>query len=598
MTKHSPLIILFLLAAVCITATADRKKHWPKDPQYVARRTATIQAMDSVLHGQNTDPEPFLNFAEEKFKEFDYDPTLMQGFASAFATQAGFIDQSKQLYRRIKEMYPHDITGYLDYAATMHSYGTKILPGDEGKVRADIKDDYRKLAKAQIDSAKVALPKSKEPYKSWFRMCARFAFVNNHNSKENRFITEIEEEVKAYQKAFPDVNAYYDAADEYRQIIEEGKLEIADFSTKDQKDFMVNAMMNNTYLFDKANPKSLSFGQLNNLSYYYYDIIGKYRKYFDTQARISSFEKGLELAKIGEQLSPDSSNFYRLQLYHSAELSKYDKDQMVLYSTEANQAAEKLFQKSSVTLREDYFYNALALQNLQKYDAAIEMYQKALEKKLPYYDPQYNCDSLKALDNTIDCYQGLKNTYKALEETYRLNDLKTRHGYSLKRSDIMALVRLYNSIGNNADSTRTNEERYQAYLQADTLYAVLQDSIDNGTPQFDNIEAETPRCYFLYMQMNTRGRIDRMEEYKDREDHITLEIADRLIARLEPLESTFNDAEKQFICAAYDKRRFYYAVMKDYREALKYIEKVEKIQPGIYEKDDIDKYRKQAKKQR
>ena len=586
MTKHSPLIILFLLAAVCITATADRKKHWPKDPQYVARRTATIQAMDSVLHGQNTDPEPFMNFAEEKFKEFDYDPTLMQGFASAFATQAGFIDQSKQLYRRIKEMYPHDITGYLDYAATMHSYGTKILPGDGGNVRADIKDDYRKLAKAQLDSAKVALPKNKEPYKSWFRQCARFAFVNNHNSKEDRFIKEIEEEVKAYQKAFPDVNAYYDAADEYRQIIEEGKLEIADFSTKDQKDFMVNAMMNNTYLFDKANPKSLSFGQLNNLSYYYYDIIGKYRKYFDTQARISSFEKGLELAKIGEQLSPDSSNFYRLQLYHSAELSKYDKDQMVLYSTEANQAAEKLFQKSSVTLREDYFYNALALQNLQKYDAAIEMYQKALEKKLPYYDPQYNCDSLKALGNIVSCYQKLKQFDTALEAAYRNYDFKTRHGLSINFNDLYYIANFYENLAN--DSLKLQKERFDYIVKADSIYAIIQDSIDSGSENFQLAEGNTGYCSFSRFKI--RNYLDiYLSEYKERDNLLTKEMAEEVIKRIEPVANK-SDKEKKWINTVTGWIENMWANLfknKKYKECLPYQDLLSK-----YDTEFAEKYKK------
>ena len=78
MMKYSKYFLVILLAAIATgTFAAKKKKTWPTDKAYITKRTATIQAMDSVLKLSGYNPDPLMRYADMKCKEFDYDPELM-----------------------------------------------------------------------------------------------------------------------------------------------------------------------------------------------------------------------------------------------------------------------------------------------------------------------------------------------------------------------------------------------------------------------------------------------------------------------------------------------------------------------------------------
>lgn len=577
------IILLMMLAIVCLGISADKKKKkWPTDPDYLARREATAQAMDSVLKYADTDPEPLMIFADEKSKEFDHDPYLMSRFAEGFALRAGQMSLSAERFREIKRLYPDYLDGYYNYALTMDAKAIEVKP--EGNLSRD--EELAKLAKMQIDSAKMVAPASQQPYVMWLRRCTRYIF-NDAVKKE------FEDEVEAFRKAFPNENVYYMAA----QILsdKDNPMAMANFnSDKLRSDAEFERSQLALTYFNKIDINALSADQLNNLTYFYYESTKSL--YLDSKEKATFYEKGLEGARLGLTKYPDSVNFNRLALYHAAELAKLasDNEDRMAYASAARTVSEKLISSSAKMLREDYFYAGLALQYTEQYAEAISMYQTALERKLPYNERFHHCDSLTAYQNISDCYKEGGNRPQAILQLQRLYQVRQQHGGQLRRSDLMALVKIYNAMG--GDTLNTDQERFDAYAKADSLYAVLQDSIDLGTPVFDNM-SKAPNGYYMYQRFSTRLRMDQIDAFKDREVLTTFETAQTFVQRIESVGAQ-SEAENEMLMRPYDYLMRRYLSEKDYRQTLKYVERIEKISPGTYPKDWIDNLRKVARRQR
>ena len=316
--KYSKYFLVILLAAIATgTFAAKKKKTWPTDKAYITKRTATIQAMDSVLKLSGYNPDPLMRYADMKCKEFDYDPELMRGIASGFATHAGYIKESSMRYQEIKRLYPDDFESYSSYAATLFDHSIKVNP--DGGLTRDTAE--LNLAKAQIDSAKVALPGSKAPYRWWLARCTRYAY-------NDALIQSFRDEVEAYRKAFPDDNADFVAANylgdakiemnmaNFNTLYDEER-QLQDYLRADAEEYRRREAQK---YFDKIDINTLPLDNLYQLTVFYYQSTES--RFMGRDGRALLHEKGLEQASLGTEKFPEEKNFNRLQLWHAAELAK------------------------------------------------------------------------------------------------------------------------------------------------------------------------------------------------------------------------------------------------------------------------------------
>ena len=552
MMKYKRLILVLILVVATVGASADKKKKWPTDPDYLARRDATIQAMDSVLKYANTDPEPLMLFADEKCKEFDNDPVLMSGIAEGFATRAGQIELSIQRFRELKRMHPDFLDGYYNYALTLDAKAIEVKP--EGNLSRD--EDLCKLSKAQIDSAKAAFPDNQQPYVMWLRRCTRYVF-NDAIKKE------FETEVEAYRKAFPQENVYYIAANILSD--DDIKMEMANFNEdKLRSDAEYERSQLALKYFGKIDINLLNSDQLNNLVYYYYQSTKSL--YLGADQKAVFYAKGLEGAQLGLTKYPENVNFNRFALYHAAELAKYDEEKCKEYATQAHLTSEKLMAGAEKLLREDYFYAAVAFQYMGEYMDAINMYQTALERRIPYNDRYHHCDSITAYQNISECYTGMGDYANAIEQLKKLYNVRIRKGYRLVGRDLTALVRLYAPIGN--DTLRTQKERFEAFAAIDELYGACQDSIDAGNVAFMLAEGYTG--YYAAQRMRIRNVMNGLSDYVDRSDYLLLDMAEEVVRRIEPLPQKSDD-ELSYLKNAIETSWYNHYERGNYSEAIKYL---------------------------
>ncbi len=586
MMKYSKYFLVILLAAIATgTFAAKKKKTWPTDKAYITKRTATIQAMDSVLKLSGYNPDPLMRYADMKCKEFDYDPELMRGIASGFATHAGYIKESSMRYQEIKRLYPDDFESYSSYAATLFDHSIKVNP--DGGLTRDTAE--LNLAKAQIDSAKVALPGSKAPYRWWLDRCTRYAY-------NDALIQSFRDEVEAYRKAFPDDNADFVAANylgdakiemnmsNFDNLYDEER-QLQDYLRVDAEEYR---RMETQKYFDKIDINTLPLDNLYQLTVFYYQSTES--KFMGRDGRALLHEKGLEQASLGTEKFPEEKNFNRLQLWHAAELAKtYDlrasqakrnKDSELQSQETAKRdttavqgihGAEKLMAMTDTLLRQDYYFAGVVNQFKGQYDEAIDNYKKAmgpirfLEAKLPWKAPYHNCDSVTIYENIADCYSALSQHENAIAQLNEFNELRTKHGTRISINDVLNLVTLYRTMGN--DTARTQQDRFAAFIAVDSLYANIQDSIDSGSDYFPFTEGRVG--YYTFQRMQIRNLMGTLPDYEERETYLPTEMAEEVVRRVEPVANK-SDNETLFIGrAAFILWRENYN-NKDYKACLPY----------------------------
>ena len=597
--KYIRIILIIVLAAASIGVSADKKKKmtWPTDKGYIARRTATIQAMDSVLKLSGYNPDPLMRFADVKCQEFNNDPELMRAIASGFAFNAGYVKESAIRYQKIKSLYPDDFESYSSYAAMLFDVSITVKP--DGSLSRDT--SQFNLAKAQIDSAKVVFPQSKAPYLWWLDRCTRYAY-------NDALVQSFQDEVEAYRKAFPDENADYVAA----SYMGNAKIEMnmanfdnvydeeSDTRDKLRTDAEYRRRLLTQEYYDKIDVNSLSVENLYALTYFYYQSTES--KYLGRDGRALLHQKGLERAKLGVEKYPEEINFSRFQLYHAAELAKtYDyrinqakrnKDTDLQEQETANRdttaaegvaGAERLISKTDTLLRRDYYFAGVVNQFKGEYEKAIDLYKKAMgpiliKDELRYKAQYHNCDSVTIYENIADCYSALSQYENAVAQYNALYDLREKHGVRLNINDVLNLATLYKNLGN--DTSRTQKERFEAFVAVDSLYANIQDSIDAGSEYFPFTEGRVG--YYPYQRLAIRNRMNRLSDYKDRENYLSREIAEDMVRRIEPVADK-SKTEKDLISIAADNLWRYYFVQKDYKACLPYQRLIAKYDPDAAE---------------
>lgn len=603
------LLTLTLLSLVTFTY-ADKKKN----AKYIERRSAAIEEMFSILHG---DPRPMMEIADKKCKEFKYDPELMREIAKCFYS-VGLTEQSIQRFQQIKRMYPNDFKSYSDYAAILFDLSIR----DDHNDGIILDSLYFNLAKAQMDSAKVAFPKSKEPYQWWLLHCAPYTYNWN-------LLHSFKNEVETFRKAFPRENADYEAAkilsdNAFKVVITNSKTpsyayfpeeENEDISFRIERSYAFHRSELARKYYDKVDINSLQADELCKLTYFYYQCTES--KYVSRDERALLHEKGLECAKLGVEKYPLKADFHRFMLWHAAELaknrekfSKYlDNDLQAQknanYETIAEQGlvgAERLMTMTDTLLRQDYYFAAVVNQIKGYYDVAIENYQKAMGTmryfkniELPYKTPYHNCDSIIIYQNIARCYNSAKEYDKAISQQKALINLIKKHA-GLKYTDLLDLIRYYGPLAD--DPTRTQKERFATYITIDTLYAEIQDSVDADKELIDFF----PKGYegvYLYRRLINRSKMDKLDDFSQRENYQAVEIAEEIVKRIEPLPEK-SEREIIMMSLAYEVIWRDYYKKEDYKNALTYINLEIKYDPSKKEiyKNTLDALAKLARRQR
>ena len=596
--KYVRLILILVLAAVSVNVSAGKKKKnvWPTDSAYITHRRATIIAMDSVLRFSGLNPDPLMRFADQKCAEFNNDPVLMRAIASGFTNHAGFIKESIQRYQEIKRMYPKEFESYSDYAATLFDKSIEVKP--DGSLKRD--PEMFNLAKTQIDSAKIAFPKSKAPYLWWLERCTRYAY-------NDTLVYSFKEEVEAYRKAFPEDNADFLAASymgnpkiemnmtNFDNLYDE-KRELKNYLRVDAEEYR---RMETQKFFDKIDINTLSLDNLYTLTQFYYQSTES--RFLGRDGKALLHEKGLERAKLGLEKFPNFTNFSRLQLWHAAELAKIydfrsnkakkDKDKELQDQETANRdtvaaqgcaGADRLMSQTDTLVRQDYYFTGVVKQYNGKYDEAIAFYKKAMgpirDLENLKYQASHNCDSVTILENIANCYKETNQNEEAIATLKTLYDLRERHGNSISISDVASLATQYRAIGN--DTTKTQQERFAAFVSADSIYANIQDSIDAGSKNFT--ESEGYRGFYVYQRYIIRNHkkngINALSDYVERDNYLVKEIAEDLVRRVEPVAEKSEREKAYIISAAFILWSTYYN-QKDYKSCLPYQKILMKYDP-------------------
>lgn len=564
-------IIVVLVSMLPLSTYAQSK-----EVEYNARRAATIQAMDSVLKYARMDTETLMKYADDKCKAFKNDTLLMNRIAEAFSTYGGYHDQAIERFRELKRVHPKYIDGYINFANVLHSLGTKVT--ETYALQRD--PNLCKLAKAQIDSVKTIVPKDTKPYLAWIGICAPFAF-------SDAVAEDLNAEVEALNKAFPQSNAYYLTAN----ILNKAELQFqnipndsAGLRKKSDWKFIVDKLALSYY--EKTNINAISYEELYQLCSMYYS--GTRSPYLNKQDRMEMLEKGMEHSLKGEERFPEKSDFIRLLLWYYGELSKYDKEQSIYYSGEAHKAAESFFSKEDNVIGVDYFYDALALQNLGRFSEAIDMYRKALNRNVASEDRNYHRDSLTCYENIRDCCLNTNDYQNALDASKSLIEMKKRKKtYSL--NDASGYAKIFETMGK--DSLLTNEDRMNAFVHALSVYDEINTLANRKERGFELNEGFIG--YPLYLNIKVREEMDKIEP--DRSDFQTYQMANEIIDKVSPVVNKSKN-EIGFLVTAYEKLRVYYNKGKDYKESLKCVEMVETLKPGTYKLDLINAQRKLAGK--
>ena len=158
----------------------------------------------------------------------------------------------------------------------------------------------------------------------------------------------------------------------------------------------------------------------------------------------------------------------------------------------------------------------------------------------------------------------------------------------------MDLVTEYRAIGN--DTLKTQKERFEALVTADSLYACIQDSIDAGSENFIFTKGFTG--YYTFQRMQIRNMMGRLSDYQDRETYLPTEMAAEIVRKIEPVAEK-SDRETSILSMAAQLLWREKYNNKDYKACLEYQDLITKYDPDAAEryKKIFEYAKKQAKKQ-
>ncbi len=415
-------ICLLLFLAVSVSAIAQKKG----SPEYNAKMRATIIAMDSVLKNSKTPPDILMKFADEQCEKFQNDPVVMDSIAEAFYRFYNNEIYGERRYSELKKMHPEYSEAYLTEARLFHS-----MAWYEDADGWHCKSNLLEKAKSKIDSAKIIMPNSAEPYMLWVRLQSRFV----HTKLPDYEPPTIEAELAALKNKMPNYPAYVETALYYEEILAE----------KDK-----NWLLEAAIYYDKAGANGeMTAPRWNN----YALLVYRYYKSFESDGRFED-ELGIKVANRGLQQFPNYPPLLRMKLWNEGQYGKWND----VFAT------SKLFFQYADTLQPnylDYKWLALAYEKSNKCSEAIEFYQKELSMV------NIATERLDAMLSMVKCYNQLSQLQPALSVFADYEKLKRSEGKPMEFYDYQHLVNAY--LYQAADSTIATAERIRFFHSADSV---------------------------------------------------------------------------------------------------------------------------------
>ena len=413
--------------AVKTTVSSKTSKKIKKNtPEYEASLKASKIAMDSILKYRIKDtPDDIMNFADIQCEKFGWDPVLMDSIAESFYTIYNNEVYGERRYSALKKMHPEYTEAYLSEARLFHSMAWYYENGDPNKLK--IKPELLEKCKIKIDSAKILMPNSAEPYMLWVRLQAQYKHYNDTLS-----VATIDEELEALKKKLPDYPGYLDAARYYEDIL-----------AKKDKNFLLDA----AEYYEKAGERNeLSAAHWNNFAL----LVYQYPTSFDIE------DYGIKIANKGLEYFPNYPRLLRAKLWNLGAYKKWDK---IL------EMSETYFEKTD-TLEPsflDYKFLAKAYENQKNYVEAINEYKKEIE--LLKKDTAELLNTLKSLAN---CYNRTHKYDDAILTFQNFESIKRETGQKIDFIDYQYLRNSFYGKAKN-DSTISVEARIQCYDAADSV---------------------------------------------------------------------------------------------------------------------------------
>lgn len=423
--------------------------------EYNAQRQAAVLVMDSMLLHARTSEESRKYFGRvfqqddlEKFADmicakFGNDPVLMDSVAGAFFGLYSNAFLGEKRFAELKQMHPTFVDVYYTEASYNHT-----LAWNDYAVLKQIDSTRLVRSKALIDSAKLLIPQSPEPYMRWIRMQGK-------NDPESVF-----PEIEALKATAPNYPAYLKVAqDFYRRGL-------------DDPEFLVSARK----CYSKAERDSMKLTDY----LLYTDLCYKQgMKRFLKE----DFLECIEVADEGLSKFPDNLTLLRMKLYSSCELPsnptvRVNGERIVNYTAEElperwNYAYEvaKTFTALPDSVKKnatDYSYLADINMNTKHYSAAVKFLKSQLDAGI-----KDSINHARALRNLLQCYTAMELYDQAEKAFDDFKDYKESVGMSMTFDDYGRLLNVYNAIGK--DTFALAEERIAAYEKYNAILPVMKE---------------------------------------------------------------------------------------------------------------------------
>lgn len=409
------------------TASKTPKKNKKTETvEYKARRQAAIVAMDSIIRAESAKrtmlPEYLMAFADKICEDYNNDPILMDSIADKFFLH---YDErtGNERFMAIKKLYPATEDIYYSEARLFHS-----LAWIEGNGKCN--PEHLEKAYQQIDSAKLVVPDSEEPYMLWIRLQSPYKHV-----KTSANVASIDEELEQVKKKFPNYPCYLETARYYEEIL----------SKKDKTMYLDAA----EYYEKAGNYGEMTAAHWNNLALLAFQFYGSFK----------TSDYGVIIAKRGLEQFPNYPGLIRLKLWNEGR----DKQWEEVIST-----SKLLFQygDSLEPSYNDYKYLAQAYQNTKQYTEAIQFFKKELELV------KDTTERMTAMIDLVKCYNQKSFYDEAINTFAHYESLKNSKGEQMDYIDYQNIINSYLYAAGDTTINISNEKKIEYINKADSILAI------------------------------------------------------------------------------------------------------------------------------
>lgn len=483
----------------------DQKVAKAGTPEYKAQLQATVIAMDSIIKyagnnelavkyfGEVPSPDALMGFSDALCAKFKNDPVLMDSIASSFYTLYGNEIYGKRRFITLKRMYPKFVDAYYTEGLLYHTLAWRNGDG------TTYDPTWLALAKAQIDSAKLIVPNSPDPYMLWITWQGKY----NPDG--------VYAEIDTLKMNIPTFPGYLKVA---RQLALKGDEDVA---------FYMSARK----CYAKAERDSMNLGDYQlyaNMCY----LLGE-RK---TKKKEEFFES-IDVADAGLVKFPNDPFLLRMKLYSSCALPTYDVirsdgERIVQFTKEevkerwniAYDVTQQFLGLPDTINYTSKDYSCLAQANMETghYSDAVKFLKQQIQ-----LGSKDSIDHALALRNLLECYTELEFYDEAISAFDEFKAYKESKDMEITYYDYGRLMNVYRNVG--ADTLKSVSERIDCFQKMDSLLLIMGNLSPDRIGDINNQR--------LSVSLNLAALADSDYSYP-----MVLEAANRLVESMRAIEES------------------------------------------------------------